>query len=120
MNNKNYNSSFNSSNNSILNNVNINNDNNPPISLLSADEKIKELKGIIKEKEKEINILKLVSQKFLSNSCESKEGKIDLEQIKKSFENGFELYSKIRELEEEKLDCQNNIFKLQNILDDIN
>ena len=39
MNNKNYNSSFNSSNNSILNNVNINNDNNPPLSLLSADEK---------------------------------------------------------------------------------
>ena len=127
---KNINSSFNSSI-SIFNNININTDS--PTILLSADEKIKELKGIIKEKENEINILKLVSQKFLSNSCESEEGKININQIKKSFQNGFELHAKIRELEEEKqklknendilndklFEYQSNIYKIQNILEDI-
>jgi hypothetical protein len=128
--NKNNNSSFNSSI-SIFNNININADS--PTILLSADEKIKELKGIIKEKENEVNILKIVSQKFLSNSCESEEGKININQIKQSFQNGFELHTKIRELEEEKqnlkdennilndklFEYQSNIYKIQNILEDI-
>ena len=127
----NNNVSFNSSSVSIFNNININSD--TPVILLTADEKIKELKGIIKEKENEINILKLVSQKFLSSSCKSEEGTINLTEIKKSLQNGFELHTKIRELEEEKqnlknendtlndklLEYQNDIFKIQNILEDI-
>ena len=110
--------------NSILNNTNSFIDSN--VVLLTADEKIKELKGIIQEKENEINILKLVS-------CESEGGKVQLVQIQKSFQNGFELHSKIRELEDKRQDLeneneklndklmeyQNNIFKIQNILDDI-
>ena len=130
--NNNTNISFNSSSISIFNNININNE-SPSPTLLTADEKIKELKTIIKEKENEINILKLVSQKFLSNSCESEDGKINFNKIKKSFQNGFELHTKIRELEEEKqnlknenellndklLEYQNNLYKIQNILDDI-
>ena len=117
--------------NSILNNTNSFIDSN--VVLLTADEKIKELKGIIQEKENEINVLKLVSQKFLSTSCESEGGKVHLDQIQKSFQNGFELHSKIRELEDKRqnleneneilndklMEYQNNIFKLQNILDDI-
>ena len=127
----NNNVSFNSSSVSIFNNININSD--TPVILLTADEKIKELKGIIKEKENEINILKLVSQKFLSSSCKSEEGTINLREIKKSLQNGFELHTKIRELEEEKqnlknendtlndklLEYQNDIFKIQNVLEDI-
>ena len=117
--------------NSILSNTNSIIDSN--VVLLTADEKIKELKGIIQEKENEINILKLVSQKFLSTSCESEGGKVQLEQIQKSFQNGFELHTKIRELEDKRqnleneneilndklMEFQNNIFKIQNILDDI-
>ena len=117
--------------NSILSNSNGIIDSN--VVLLTADEKIKELKGIIQEKENEINVLKLVSQKFLSTSCESEGGKVQLDQIQKSFQNGFELHSKIRELEDKRqnleneneilndklLEFQNNIFKIQNILDDI-
>ena len=133
-NNKNINASFNSSSISIFNNINnINISNDTPSILLTADEKIKELKGIIKEKEDEINILKLVSQKVLSNSCESEDGKININQIKKSLENGFELHTKIRELEEQKqilknenailndklLEYQNNMSRIQNILEDI-
>ena len=120
-----------SSQNSILSNTNSIIDNN--VVLLTADEKIKELKGIIQEKENEINVLKLVSQKFLSTSCESEGGKVQLDQIQKSFQNGFELHSKIRELEDKRqnleneneilndkiMEFQNNIFKIQNILDDI-
>ena len=117
--------------NSILSNTNSIIDSN--VVLLTADEKIKELKGIIQEKENEINILKLVSQKFLSTSCESEGGKVQLDQIQKSFQNGFELHTKIRELEDKRqnleneneilndklMEFQNNIFKIQNILDDI-
>ena len=129
--NNNINNSLNSSSISIFNNININSD--TPIILLTADEKIKELKGLLKEKENEVNILKLISQKFLSKSCESKDGKIDLEQIKKSFKSGFELHARIRELEEEKQklkneneilneklsEYQNSLYKIQNIVEDI-
>lgn len=41
---------------------------NTPITLLSSDEKIRELKNIMKEQEKEINILKIVSQKFINST----------------------------------------------------
>ena len=103
------------------------------ITLLTPEEKIKELNSILKEKENEIKILKLFSQKFLSNSCQSNEGKVNLSQIKNDFKNGLELYSKMREIEEERnnlkneneqlkekiKEYQNNIFKLHNILSDI-
>ena len=53
--NKNINTSFNSSSISIFNNINnININSDSPSTLLTADEKIKELKSIIKEKENEI------------------------------------------------------------------
>jgi len=103
------------------------------IILLTPEEKIKELKSILKDRENEIKILKTFSQKFLSNSCQSNEGKINLEQIKNELQNGFELYSKIKEIEENKnnlrkeneqlkekiIEYQNNIFKIHHILDDI-
>ena len=102
--------------------------------LLTPEEKIKELNNILKEKENEIKILKIFCQKFLSKSCETDEGKIELELSKiKNFQNGFELHYKIREIEEEKLklkkeneqlkekllEYQNNIFKIHNILGNI-
>ena len=100
---------------------------------LSSEEKIKELKIIIKEKEDEIKILKLLSQKFLSNSCESNEGKINIEQIKKDFKNGFEIYSKIKDIEKNKnilkkeneklkgiiLEFQKDMYKINYIFNDI-
>ena len=126
----NNNSSLNSSMSSTINNINLNSE---EIPLLTSEEKINELNSILKEKENEIKILKLFSQKFLSNSCESNEGKINLEQIKHDFKNGFELYSKMKEIEEEKnllknkneqlrnkvVEYQNNFFKMHNILSDI-
>ena len=127
-------SSLNSSMTSNIYNNNLNNLNNEiQIALLTPEEKIKELKNILKEKENVIKILKIFSQKFLSNYCESNEGKINLEQIKHDFKNGFELYSKMKEIEENKnllkkeneqlkekiIEFQNNIFKIHNILDDI-
>ena len=91
------------------------------------------MKSILKDKENEIKILKTFSQKFLSNSCESDGGKINLEQIKNELQNGFELYSKMKEIEENKnilkkeneqlkeklFEYQNNIFKIHHILGDI-
>ena len=117
--------------NSSMTSINLNND--IEIALLTPEEKIKELKGILQEKENEIKILKIFNQKFLSNYCESNEGKINLSEIKHNFKNGFELYSKMKEIEEEKnrikkeneqlkekmIEFQNNIFKIHNILDNI-
>ena len=124
------NSSLNSSMSSYINNLNSNLE---EISLLTSEEKIAELKSILKEKENEIKILKIFSQKFLSNSCESSDGLINLSQIKHDFKNGFELYTKMKEIEEEKnrlknqneqlrdkmSEYQNNFFKMHNILSDI-
>ena len=117
--------------NSSMTSINLNND--IEITLLTPEEKIKELKTILQEKENEIKILKIFNQKFLSNYCESNEGKINLAEIKHNFKNGLELYSKMREIEEEKnkikkeneqlkekmIEFQNNIFKIHNILDNI-
>ena len=120
--------------NSSVTSLNYNNlTNENQIILLTPEEKIKELKSILKDKENEIKILKTFSQKFLSNSCESDEGKINLEQIKNELQNGFELYSKMKEIEENKnilkkeneqlkeklFEYQNNIFKIHHILGDI-
>jgi hypothetical protein len=132
-NNKSYNLNISSLNSSMtsMNYINLNND--IQNALLTPEEKIKELKTILKEKENEIKILKIFSQKFLSNYCESNDGKINLEQIKHDFQNGFELYEKMKEIEENKnllkkeneqlkdkiIEFQNNIFKIHNILDDI-
>jgi len=44
---------------------------NSPMTLLSSDEKIRELRSIIKDQEKEINILKILSQKFINHSNNS-------------------------------------------------
>ena len=119
-------------NSSMSSNTNLSND--AQMILLTPEEKIKELNNILKEKENEIKILKIFCQKFLSKSCETDEGKIELELSKiKNFQNGFELHYKIREIEEEKLklkkeneqlkekllEYQNNIFKIHNILGNI-
>ena len=130
----NNNSSLNSSMSSTINNINLNSEEISFLTFLTPEEKINELNSILKEKESEIKILKLFSQKFLANSCESNEGKINLEQIKHDFKNGFELYSKMKEIEEEKnllknkneqlrnkvVEYQNNFFKMHNILSEEN
>ena len=100
-------------------NNNKNDFDNIPLIMLNADEKIKELKQILKEQENQINILKLVSQKFISSSCENKEGKIDIDSIVKSLSNGIELHNKIREIENEKNYLINELEKQNEILNSI-
>lgn len=90
-----------------------------PLTMLNADEKIKELKGIIKEHENEINILKLVSQKFISTSCEAEDGKVDINSIVKSLENGFELHNRIREIEQEKITILQDFEKQNEIMNSL-
>ena len=100
-------------------NNNKNDFDNTPLIMLNSDEKIKELKQILKEQENQINILKLVSQKFISSSCENKEGKIDIDSIVKSLSNGIELHNKIREIENEKNYLINELEKQNEILNSI-
>ena len=92
---------------------------NSPLIMLNADEKIKELKQILKEQENQINILKLVSQKFISSSCENKNGIINIDSIIKSLSNGIELHNKIREIENEKNYLINELEKQNELLNSI-
>ena len=87
--------------------------NNNSLRLLNPDERIKELTNIIKEQKSEIYILKLVSQKLITTSCDNENTQIDINSIIKSLCNGIELHNQIRELEQDKLSiCQD--FKKQN------
>ncbi len=61
---------------------------NTPMSFLSGEEKIKELKTILKEQEKEINILKIVSQKFINSANENN---INVKDILKKSERDYEI-----------------------------
>ena len=92
---------------------------NYPLTMLNADEKIKELKVIIKEQENEINILKLVSQKLISTSCDSDDGKVDINSVVKSLENGFELHNRIREIEQEKISILQDFEKQNEIMNSL-
>jgi hypothetical protein len=74
---------------------------NTPLTLLSPDEKIRELKNIVKEQEKEINILKIVSQKFINTSQQNNSIDVKgvLSKVEKDYEmkvrNLFHIYSKL-------------------------
>jgi hypothetical protein len=61
---------------------------NTPMTLLSAEEKIRELKTLVKEQEKEINILKIVSQKFINSANDSN---VNVKDILKKSEKDYEM-----------------------------
>lgn len=68
---------------------------NAPMTLLSSEEKIRELKNIVNDQEKEINILKIVSQKFINSAYENgtstPQKKIDLNDIYNKIEKDYQL-----------------------------
>jgi hypothetical protein len=61
---------------------------NTPMSLLSAEEKIKELKSLLKEQEKEVNILKIVSQKFINSANDNN---INVKEVLNKCEKDYDL-----------------------------
>lgn len=67
---------------------------NVPMTLLSGDEKIRELKSIVKDQEKEINILKIVSQKFI-NSAYNDNSKVNLNEFLNKTEKDYEINVRI-------------------------
>ena len=88
-----------------------------PIIMLSADEKISELKNIINEQENKIHFLNLLSQKFINTV--NQDGKIDINKLLQHMETNKDLYNKINDLQKqndelkEKINEQNkNIFNL--------
>ena len=94
-----------------------------PITMLSADEKINELKNIINEQENKIHFLNLVSQKFINNI--NQDGKIDINKLLQHMETNKDLYNKINDLQKqnnelkEKINEQNkNIYNLNEQLNE--
>ena len=69
---------------------------NQPITLLSPEEKIRELKNIVTEQEREIQILKLVSEKFMNSVDTRKTNVKDLvNKVEKDYESNVKLYYKL-------------------------
>ncbi len=64
---------------------------NAPMMMMSPDEKMKELKNIVKEQEKEINILKIVSQKFINSNSEGSGNKPNYNDIMMKSEKDYEI-----------------------------
>jgi kinesin family protein 3/17 len=62
---------------------------NAPMTLLSPDEKVRELKNILKDQEKEIYILKIVSQKFINSANDG--NRSNLKEILNKTENDYEM-----------------------------
>ena len=94
-----------------------------PITMLSADEKITELKNIINEQENKIHFLNLVSQKFINTV--NQDGKIDINKLLQQMETNKDLYNKINDLQKqnnelkEKMNEQNkNIYNLNEQLNE--
>jgi hypothetical protein len=79
-----------------------------PMTLLSPDEKIKELKSLVKEQEKEINILKIVSQKFINHSGTGNSDQ-SVKDLLNKVEKDLELKTRINEMEFEKQNLKKEI-----------
>ncbi len=79
-----------------------------PLTLLSPDEKIKELKYLVKEQEKEINILKILSQKFL-NASGSGSTDSNVKDMLCNLEKDVEYKNKLRDMESEKQQMKKEI-----------
>ncbi len=79
-----------------------------PMTLLSPDEKIKELMSLVKEQEKEINILKIVSQKFINHSGTGNSDQ-NVKDMLNKVERDLELKNRINEMEIEKQNLKKQI-----------
>ena len=93
-----------------------NNDNNNLSTSLNPHEQIKELTNIIKQQKNEIYILKLVSQKLITTSCDNDNAQIDINSIMKSLCNGIELHNQIRELEQDNMTISQDFQKQNEII----
>jgi hypothetical protein len=62
---------------------------NAPTVLLSPDEKVRELKKIVKEQEKEINLYKVVSENFINRA--NPDGKhVNINELFKKIDNEYD------------------------------
>ena len=89
-----------------------------PILMLSADEKINELKNIINEQENKIHFLNLVSQKFINTV--NLDGKIDKNKLLQQMENSKDLHNKINDLQKQNIELNEKINEQNKNIFDLN
>ena len=88
---------------------------NKPLVMLSSEEKINELRGIISEQENKINYYDVMLKKLMNTV--NPDGKVNLNKLLQQMETAKDLYNKINELQKEKEIYKNQVNELNdNIL----
>ena len=83
---------------------------NQPLIMLSPNEKINELRGIISEQENKINYHDVMLKKLMNTV--NPDGMIDLNKLLQQMETAKDLYNKINDLQKEKEKYKNQINEL--------
>ncbi len=85
---------------------------NQPLIMLSPNEKINELRGIISEQENKINYHDVMLKKLMNTV--NPDGMVDLNKLLQQMETAKDLYNKINDLEKEKEKYKSQINELNN------
>ena len=83
---------------------------NKPLVMLSSEEKINELRGIISEQENKINYYDVMLKKLMNTV--NPDGKVNLNKLLQQMETAKDLYNKINELQKEKEIYKNQVNEL--------
>ena len=83
---------------------------NKPLVMLSSEEKVNELRGIISEQENKINYYDVMLKKLMNTV--NPDGKVNLNKLLQQMETAKDLYNKINELQKEKEIYKNQVNEL--------
>ena len=90
---------------------------NKPLVMLSSEEKINELRGIISEQENKINYYDVMLKKLMNTV--NPDGKVNLNKLLQQMETAKDLYNKINELQKEKEIYKNQVNELNDNISEL-
>ena len=90
---------------------------NKPLVMLSSEEKINELRGIISEQENKINYYDVMLKKLMNTV--NPDGKVNLNKLLQQMETAKDLYNKINELQKEKEIYKNQVNELNDNISNV-
>ncbi len=90
---------------------------NKPLVMLSSEEKVNELRGIISEQENKINYYDVMLKKLMNTV--NPDGKVNLNKLLQQMETAKDLYNKINELQKEKEIYKNQVNELNDNISEL-
>ena len=85
--------------------------------MLSSEEKVNELRGIISEQENKINYYDVMLKKLMNTV--NPDGKVNLNKLLQQMETAKDLYNKINELQKEKEIYKNQVNELNDNISEL-